>query len=105
MWKRWSMSTMATAASIAAVIATFSAEVWSRRWMADDGLIYVRVARQIVYGYGPVYNAHERTEPTTSTLWTWILAAVHTIAPGDLAPFSVVLGGVLSVAGFAIAID
>ena len=37
----------------------------------DDGLIFVRVARMIQAGYGPVFNPLERVEAATSALWPW----------------------------------
>ena len=47
---------------------------WQRRWITDDGLIYTRAVRQILAGNGPVFNAHERVETSTGTLWQWMLA-------------------------------
>lgn len=72
--------------------------------MSDDGLVFVRVARQILEGNGPVYNVLERSEPTTSVAWTWLLALVGAITPGDLAAWAVFVGGALSVGGLAIAL-
>ncbi|MGD0949366.1 MAG: hypothetical protein ABSA52_18300 [Candidatus Binatia bacterium] len=42
---------------------------WTQRWMSDDGFISVRVVHQIFAGNGPVFNAGERVEATTSPLW------------------------------------
>ena len=105
MRQRWSTASAITAAGIVAIVAAFAVGVWLRRWIADDGLIYVRAARQIAAGYGPVYNVYERTEATTSTLWTYLLALDRLVLPGDLAPHAVILGGLLSVAGLALACD
>jgi arabinofuranosyltransferase len=38
---------------------------WSNRWITDDGLIYLRVIRQITSGNGPVFNPGERVEAFT----------------------------------------
>src|SRR5262245_7605731 len=38
---------------------------WVRRWLTDDGFIYVRVVNQILDGNGPVFNAGERVEAAT----------------------------------------
>ena len=46
---------------------------WDRRWIADDGLIVLRTVRNLLAGYGPVFNAGERVEANTSTAWTYIV--------------------------------
>ena len=48
---------------------------WHQRWISDDGWINIRVVEQFLAGNGPVYNAGERVEVTTSTLWFWFLLA------------------------------
>lgn len=48
---------------------------WERRWIADDGLIVLRTVRNLLAGNGPVFNAGERVEANTSTLWTYIVYA------------------------------
>jgi arabinofuranosyltransferase len=45
---------------------------WQRRWIADDGLIVLRTVRNLLAGNGPVFNAGERVESNTSTLWTFL---------------------------------
>jgi arabinofuranosyltransferase len=95
----------ATALGIAAVIGIYAVLVWDRRWIADDGLIVVRTVREILAGHGPVYNAFERAEPTTSAGWMWLLAGCGWITGGDAATLAVVVGGLLAVAGLAIALD
>ncbi|HEX4419769.1 MAG TPA: discoidin domain-containing protein [Kofleriaceae bacterium] len=90
---------------MAAVTAVFAALVWHRRWISDDGLIYVRTVHQILAGNGPVFNAFERTEANTSSLWPWLVAAVAALTGGAPAPLTVALGGGLSVAGVWLAMD
>ena len=83
----------------------FAALSWHRRWISDDGLIYVRVVRQILAGNGPVFNLGERSEATTSALWTWLLAGASgatRIAPATLA---IMLSGALSLGAVALAMD
>ncbi len=46
---------------------------WQRRWIADDGLIVLRTVRNLLAGNGPVFNAGERVEANTSTVWTYLL--------------------------------
>ena len=41
-----------------------------RRWVAEDAFITLRVVKQIGAGNGPSFNATERVEASTSTLWT-----------------------------------
>lgn len=48
---------------------------YQRRWMADDAFIDLRVVRNILAGYGPVYNVGERVEAYTNPLWVALLTA------------------------------
>ena len=66
---------------------------WDRRWVADDGFIHLRVVDQIVHGNGPVYNASERVEASTSPLWMWLLALLSYI-PGLGLPWKAVFAGI-----------
>ncbi|WP_143658240.1 hypothetical protein [Embleya scabrispora] len=77
---------------------------WHRRWITDDGLIYVRAARQILAGNGPVYSPGERVETSTGTLWQWLLVLLDAFVPGDPARVAVYAGLVLSVAGLGLAL-
>ncbi|WP_406280349.1 hypothetical protein [Embleya sp. NBC_00896] len=72
---------------------------WHRRWITDDGLIYIRAAREILAGNGPVYSPGERVETSTGTLWQWLLALLDLLTPGDPARTAVYAGLVLSIAG------
>ncbi|MFH8986753.1 hypothetical protein [Streptomyces sp. NPDC017940] len=75
---------------------------YQRRWMSDDGHIYVRTVRQILAGNGPVFNAGERAESSTGTLWQWLLVLAG--LPGaDIATAAVYGGLLLTAAGFALA--
>ncbi|MFC8129933.1 hypothetical protein [Streptomyces sp. NPDC057302] len=83
--------------AIAVAVAGFQ-----RRWMSDDGHIYVRTVRQILAGNGPVFNAGERAESSTGTLWQWLLVLAG--LPGlDIARAAMYGGLLLTVAGFAFA--
>src|SRR5262249_38632177 len=64
---------------IAIPTALILAAGWSHRWTTDDGFINVRVVQQIFDGHGPVFNAGERVEVATSTLWIALLVAAHAI--------------------------
>ncbi|MFD9204111.1 hypothetical protein ACFWDP_38345, partial [Streptomyces anthocyanicus] len=73
-----------------------------RRWMSDDAYIYVRTVRQVLAGNGPVFNAGERVESSTGTLWQWLLVAAG--AAGVDPAVAAVYGGLLLTAtGFALA--
>ena len=50
----------------------FAIGAWQRRWIADDGLIVLRTVRNLLAGNGPVFNAGERVEANTSTVWTYL---------------------------------
>lgn len=76
---------------------------WQRRWMSDDGLINTRVLVNLFAGDGLVFNAGERVEVGTSTLWLALLAGVHAIFGGEYGVEAVVLGLALSIAGMVCA--
>ncbi|MGV0395377.1 hypothetical protein ACUY3K_04645 [Corynebacterium uberis] len=57
---------------------------WMRRWIADDGLIVLRTVRNILAGNGPVFNAGERVEANTSTVWQYMIAAVGMVSSARL---------------------
>ena len=55
------------------VAGLFGWGAWQRRWIADDGLIVLRTVRNLLAGNGPVFNAGERVEANTSTVWTYLM--------------------------------
>lgn len=59
--------------SVVVVGALFGWGAWQRRWIADDGLIVLRTVRNLLAGNGPVFNAGERVEANTSTVWTYLI--------------------------------
>jgi arabinofuranosyltransferase len=92
-------------AVLVVLLGVFAALIWNRRWMSDDGLIVLRTVRNLLAGDGPVFNAGERVEANTSTLWTYLLA-IPGLVPGiSLNWAAVVLGLLLSVAGLGLAVD
>lgn len=102
-WRR--SAWLGTCVGIAVVLVVFSYDVWQRRWISDDGLIYVRTVRQILAGHGPTINAFERAEADTSAVWTWLLTLAAWLSHGDPSHWAVLLGAVLSVTGLGIAMD
>ncbi|MFI9755934.1 hypothetical protein [Streptomyces collinus] len=92
------------AALIAVPTAALFVLGYRRRWICDDGLIYLRPVRQILAGNGPVFNVGERAESSTGTLWQWLLALATWVTGEDPAFLAVGLGLVLSTAGFAFAL-
>jgi arabinofuranosyltransferase len=90
---------------IAVIAAVFGIVGYAHRWITDDGLIFLRIARQIAAGHGPVTNSGERVEAATSTLWVWILGALTWMfGIRDPAPLAVYLGLALAIAGVVIAL-
>jgi arabinofuranosyltransferase len=90
---------------IGVTVTAFAVLAWQRRWMCDDGLIVLRTVRNLLAGNGPVFNAGERVETNTSTLWTGMLA-VAGLVPGVTLPVAaVMLGLMLSVLGLTLALD
>ncbi len=59
--------------SVTVVAVLFGWGAWQRRWIADDGLIVLRTVRNLLAGDGPVFNAGERVEANTSTVWSYLM--------------------------------
>ncbi len=96
----------ATAARILAVVlplAVLAVAAWQYRWMSDDGFINLRVVRNIADGHGPVFNAGERVEASTSPLWIWTLWLADVVIPLRLEWIAVLTGIVLTLGGVAAA--
>lgn len=72
------------------------------RWNCDDAFINFRVVDQILAGNGPVYNAGERVEAATSTLWLALLT-FGALLPGEIEWFAVLAGLAGTVTGVALA--
>lgn len=70
------------AALLLAVLAFWGG--WQRRWMSDDGLIVLRTVRNLLAGNGPVFNAGERVETNTSTLWQYLIYLVALVSDARL---------------------
>lgn len=86
--------------SVLVVAGLFGWGAWQRRWMADDGLIVLRTVRNLLAGNGPVFNAGERVESNTSTLWTYLITAASWLAgPLRVEYVTLALTLTLSVAG------
>ena len=93
--RRWN-----TGVAVAAVAVILVAG-YARRWISDDGLIYVRAVEQILAGNGPVFNVGERAETSTGTLWQWLLTVVGFVLPDSLPQLAVYLGLAFTGAAFA----
>jgi arabinofuranosyltransferase len=85
---------------VVVVAALFGWGGWQRRWIADDGLIVLRTVRNLLAGNGPVFNAGERVEANTSTVWTYLVYLGGWIGgPLRLEYVALALALTLSVAG------
>ena len=76
-------------------VVTFVGRSYSLRFVQDDSYITYRYARNVVRGYGPVYNPGERVEGYTSFLWMMTLAFLGTL--GITFPAIMTLSQVLGV--------
>ncbi|AWB84846.1 flagellar motor control protein ZomB [Corynebacterium liangguodongii] len=76
---------------------------WAQRWMSDDGLIVLRTVRNILAGHGPVFNAGERVEANTSTLWQYLIALVGWITGARLESVALWLSLLLTAAACVLA--
>ena len=68
---RWRRIGLAAPAYLPALM--IAAGGWQHRWMDEDAFINLRIVDQIFAGHGPVFNAGERVEAATSTLWIVVL--------------------------------
>ncbi len=93
-----------TAVALTLAVVAYAALVWQRRWVSDDGLIFLRTVRQILDGHGPVFNVGERVETNTSTLWTVVLLGLA-LLPVPPEPAALVVGGLLSVVALGLGMD
>ena len=90
--------------SLVVVAVLFGYGAWQRRWIADDGLIVLRTVRNLLAGNGPVFNAGERVEANTSTVWTYLIYLGALVGgPVRLEYVALVLALVLSVVGVVFA--
>ncbi|KZF04681.1 hypothetical protein A2J03_25835 [Rhodococcus sp. EPR-157] len=76
---------------------------WERRWIADDGLIVLRTVRNLLAGNGPVFNAGERVEANTSTIWTYLVYAGSWLSEARLEYVVLTIALVLSTAAIVVA--
>ncbi|MFI7316011.1 hypothetical protein [Streptomyces venezuelae] len=97
---RWRAFVRLVACLLPALVIGFAG--FQRRWMSDDGHIYVRTVRQVLAGNGPVFNAGERAESSTGTLWQWLLVAGGAVG-ADVATVAMYGGLLFTVAGFVLA--
>ena len=93
----WAWTAMGATALLFANLA------WQRRWMSDDGLIVLRTVRHLYEGNGAVFNAGERVEANTSTLWTFLVWVFGLIPGAGLEWVAVVTGLVCAVGGLVLA--
>ncbi|WIM67511.1 hypothetical protein QP027_10475 [Corynebacterium breve] len=89
-------------ATIAGVFAFYGG--WQRRWISDDGLIVLRTVRNIMAGNGPVFNAGERVEANTSTLWQYLITAVAWITRAPLEDIAMWLALILTTLAAVVAV-
>ena len=68
---RWQRLGLAVPAYVPALMIAIGG--WQHRWMDEDAFINLRIVDQIFAGHGPVFNAGERVEASTSTLWIMVL--------------------------------
>lgn len=76
---------------------------WQRRWISDDGLIVLRTVRNLLAGNGPVFNAGERVEANTSTLWQYLIYLVALVSDARLEMIAMWLALIFTVAAVVIA--
>ncbi len=88
---------------VAVTALLFLLGAWQRRWIADDGLIVLRTVRNLLAGNGPVFNAGERVEANTSTVWTYLVYASSWLSDARLEYVVLTIALVLSTAAVVVA--
>lgn len=89
-----------TVLAVAAPPVLVAVLAWAHRWTTDDAFIHFRVVDQLVHGNGPVFNAGERVEASTSTAWVGFLAGWRVLLPDGIRLEYIALWGSLSAALF-----
>lgn len=89
---------------LAIPVVVMAERAWALRWVADDGFIHLRVVDQLLAGNGPVFNAGERVEASTSPLWVFLLALADILTPVRLEWIAVLLGIGLTTTAVALAL-
>ena len=97
-WQKvvWGITTIAIAYAIYRVVS-----LW---WVCDDAFISFRYAKNLIDGYGLVFNVGERVEGYTNFLWTMVIA-LGMLLRMDPVPLSQTLGalsyfGTIAIVGF-----
>jgi arabinofuranosyltransferase len=73
---------------------------YAMRWTADDAFIDFRIVRNLLAGFGPVYNVGERVEAYTSPVWLGMLTLGAALTH-QVEQTAVFLALILSLAGAA----
>jgi hypothetical protein len=76
---------------------------WASAILLDDAMITFRVAENLAYGHGFVYNSGERVQVTTTPLYTLILVPgvwVSGSAPQTALILNIILSGLMPVLAF-----
>ncbi|TNL95607.1 hypothetical protein FHE74_09490 [Corynebacterium tapiri] len=97
------MGRVSLAVSTCAVVLIAAIGGWMRRWMSDDGLIVLRTVRNLAAGNGPVFNAGERVETNTSTLWQYLILVGSWFTDARLEIIALYLALALTILGALIA--
>ncbi len=99
--RRISVAIFGVGVAVSALL--FAVGAWERRWIADDGLIVLRTVRNLLAGNGPVFNAGERVETNTSTVWTYLVYTASWLSDGRLEYVVLTIAMVLSTAAIVLA--
>lgn len=97
-------ATVGVGALILVPLVVLAVGAWQYRWMSDDGFINLRIISEIKAGHGPVFNAGERVEASTSPLWILVLLVGDLVLPFRLEWVAVLLGIALTLVGIGLAV-
>ena len=91
------------AAALALPVLVLALLAWRSRYVFDDGFIYLRIVSNLLDGYGPVFNAGERVEAYTGTLWVAFLALAGMALPLPLEWIAVLSGIAMTLGALVVA--
>jgi len=73
-WQKLGLSLQDIIIILLLALIGFSVGIWARQLLLDDAVITFRVAENLAYGRGFVFNVGERVQVTTTPLYTMVLA-------------------------------
>ncbi len=101
---RWPLRRVVQLAILALPLVFLAAAAWRGRNLFEDGFIYLRVAQNVLDGYGPVFNPGDRVETYTGPLWLAYLVVAGGVTPWRFEWVAVISGIVMTLGAVGLAL-